>query len=756
MLSLCLASVLVGCWTNEQKPPGEIIRDSYGIPHIFAPTLEGAFFHAGYAVAEDRIWQMELARRSARGKLSEILGRSALASDRDAIRFGYTDEEYEAFFRALDPKTQQVLESYTRGINQRIQDLIQANELPAEFGGNPPQPWTPTDCLAIAVNMVRLFGRGGAGDLRNLLALTYLQGRLKERAIDAFQDLLWENDDSAIPTCPPQDDPFKNRSPFLPAKEEVLRAHISKLPPVNLLELLPAIRMAEQADLREIAAHYGLLYRWGSYAVAISPQKSALGVPLLLSGPQMGFQIPSVVHQMSIACPEYTAVGMDVPGIPGILIGHSDTVAWGLTSGVADTDDVFFVKLNPENPNQYFHQGTWKNFDVWEVTVPVKGEEPAKALREMTVYGPVILKSPSTGVAYVRASTLWKNEVAGLSAMLKIPQARNAKQVHSLALSITANFNLFLAGSNGDIAWFFCGRVPLRSPKVDPRLPAPGDGEHDWQGILPPEQMPYVINPKQGWIANWNNKPVSWWPNHDTPAWGRIFRNELLVKYLRSKEKVSPQDLEYLIKHIATHRIEPEYFLKDLLSCGGIESATPLQKRALSFLRFWDGNFLDGSVAPTLYQAWFQELQKELFQNDYGNFLSPQLFYTAVQPTVVWNALRGRTRMDYLKGRKQSDVLWTAFQKAVSNLEQERGSDPATWTYSASGIYGQKLPRILYDNRGTYLQIVELWQTPRGRYVAPPGVSENPRSPHYSDQHALSANWALTPMLWRREDFKNR
>ncbi|MCL6623840.1 MAG: penicillin acylase family protein, partial [Fimbriimonadales bacterium] len=162
MLSLCLASALVGCWTNEQKPPGEIIRDSYGIPHIFAPTLEGAFFHAGYAVSEDRIWQMELARRSARGKLSEILGRSALASDRDAIRFGYTDEEYEAFFRALDPKTQQVLESYTRGINQRIQDLIQANELPAEFGGKPPHPWTPTDCLAITVTMVRLFGRGSA------------------------------------------------------------------------------------------------------------------------------------------------------------------------------------------------------------------------------------------------------------------------------------------------------------------------------------------------------------------------------------------------------------------------------------------------------------------------------------------------------------------------------------------------------------------------------------------------------------------
>lgn len=754
MLFALLVNVLVGCCFEVQKPSGEIIRDSYGIPHIFSPTLEGAFFYAGYAIAEDRLWQMELARRSAKGRLSEILGRGALASDRDAIRFGYTEEEYEAIFRSLDSRAQKALENYVRGINQRIQEFQEARTLPPSFSEKTPHPWSVTDCLAITVNMVRLFGRGSAGDLRNLLAYTYLQGRLGERALDAFQDLLWQNDDSAIPTCPPQDDPFKGRSPFLITQEEGLRSHVGKLPKVNLLELLPAIRIAEQSDLKEMAATWGLLHKWGSYAVLVSPQKSALGIPFLLSGPQMGFQVPSPVYQMSIACPEYTAVGMSVPGIPGILIGHSNTLAWGLTSGVADTDDVFFVKLNPENPNQYLHKGTWKDFEVLEIDVPIKGESPAKASRELTVYGPVILKSLSTGVAYIRASTLWKNEAAGLSAILQIPQARSAKQVQNLALSITANFNLFIAATNGDIAWFFCGKVPLRSPKVDPRLPAPGDGEHDWQGLLPAEQMPYVINPKQGWIANWNNKPVSWWPNHDTPVWGRIFRNELLVKYLRDKEKISPQDLEQLIKHIAIHRIEPHYFIKDLLACGGASTATSIQKRALNFLRSWDGSFLDGSVAPTVYQAWFQELQRELFQSEYGSFLSPQFFYTAVQPTLVWNALRGRTRLDYLKGRTQSDVLWTAFQKAINTLQQERGNDPATWTYRASSFYGQSLPRIFYDNRGTYLQIVELWQTPRGRFVAPPGVSENPKSPHYSDQHTLAANWAFTPMLWRLEDLK--
>ncbi|MEM4407809.1 MAG: penicillin acylase family protein, partial [Candidatus Caldarchaeum sp.] len=122
MLFALLVNVLVGCCFEVQKPSGEIIRDSYGIPHIFSPTLEGAFFYAGYAIAEDRLWQMELARRSAKGRLSEILGRGALASDRDAIRFGYTEEEYEAIFRSLDSRAQKALENYVRGINQRIQE----------------------------------------------------------------------------------------------------------------------------------------------------------------------------------------------------------------------------------------------------------------------------------------------------------------------------------------------------------------------------------------------------------------------------------------------------------------------------------------------------------------------------------------------------------------------------------------------------------------------------------------------------------
>jgi penicillin amidase len=748
-----LAPVVVAAiFFAPQSPSGEILRGPHGVPHVFAETLDGAFYSAGYAVAQDRLYQMDLSRRSSLGQLAGLTGSSAVASDTSAIKFGYTSEEYAEMFAALPPQARAALASYAQGVTAWIEEAARTGKLPPQYGGAKPRAWDVVDSLAISVNLARQFGRFGAGEIRNLLLTTLVQDKAKGNLAKLVDDFLWQNDPAAIATVSPADDPFKGASPFPRQKAGVLEAHLKLLPKANPLELLPGIRIEEQSDLKEMAAQVGAPYKWGSYCVVVSKERSANGEPILMNGPQMGFAVPSIVHQISISCPQYTAVGMDVPGIPGVLVGHSPKAAWGFTSGVADTDDVFFVKLDPKDSSRYWFHGGWREFQVTEVALPVKGGQPASAKREMSEYGPVIIKSPATGVAYVRKSSIWGQEALNIARILDLPSAASASDFRSIALGLTANMNLFCATASGDSAWFFCGRVPLRSPNADPRFPTPGDGAHDWTGILSPQKMPFVINPKSGLIANWNNKPVSWWPNFDTPVWGRIFRNETLLKALPARP-LSPQDLEAAARTIATGDNEQSYFVPDLLKAAAEVRLPREATEALVYLRGWDGKAYDASVAPALYNAWLDALREDLFTDKLGSLGGPANFRLAAQPTIVWNALHKKTRLDYLEGRSAAEVMRRSFVRAVSNLSKRLGPNPAAWQYAADRIPWKGLPETLYSNRGTYIQIVGFGSGPIGRFVAPPGVSENPDSPSYSDQASLAANWAYFPMLWKRTSF---
>ncbi|MGI8924884.1 MAG: penicillin acylase family protein [Fimbriimonadales bacterium] len=751
-----LLALLAAATVHTVQAEAIVLRDSYGIPHIFAPDVKGAFEQAGYAVAEDRLWQMEMSRRSARGQLSELLGQGAVKGDLEALRFGYTNSEYAAMFAELPEGAKAIFRSYAKGINRRIEQLATSGKLPMAYAGAEPRPWDVTDSLAISVNLIRQFGVGGAGEIRNLLLYTYLRDRLKERTPAAIQDILWQNDSASIPTVADSDNPLKGVSPFPKASEKTLASHLALLPKANLLELLPAIRIEEQVEMKDLAAQLGVPNKWGSYAMVVGKHRSAFGVPILLNGPQMGFSGPSVIHQMSIECPHYTAVGLDVPGMPGVLVGHSPYAAWGLTSGIADTDDIFFVQLNPDNPGKYRHGGAWKDFEVAETSIKVKGAESITAKREVSAYGPVVIKSTSTGVAYVRKSTLWMSEVENSAYALSIPTARTMADFQKISRRLSATFNFFVATTQGDIGWFYCGLMPVRSENVDPRFPTPGTGQFDWSGTIPGDRMPFVINPKNGVIANWNNKPISWWPNLDTPAWGRIFRNEAIVDRLQHRKTISSQNLQEVAREIATNGFEYKHFLPGLLDSLKGQPLNAAELQAKQFLDNWDGTELDGSVQSVIYDGWFNTLQGEIFTPTLGTMLSPTTFRLVVQPTLAWNAIHGKTKIDYLGDKPADEVIVTAFRKAVSALVQRLGADVATWRYRAPRIQWKGPPDVLYNDRGTYTQVVELWDTPRGLFVAPPGVSEDPTSPFFSDQRELAANWAYAPMLWKRSDLPAR
>jgi penicillin amidase len=533
----CLASLVF------QSSANLITRDDYGVPCISAPTLDEAWKAMGYAAAQDRMWQMELSRRLAEGRMAELLGSSYVASDKEVLQTSYTREELQKQIDRLSPTLQNAFAQYVAGVNE----FLGEGNLPPEFAqaGDKPEPWTPVDSAAIGVRLLQYFGRGGAGELRNMALLGYLQSRkqVQGHVLDVVDDFLWQNDPSSPTTVLPEDESPVH--PVFPAvSRAVTEAHIAKLPKLGLFDLLPRLSLAERQKSTLLAERVGAPFHTGSYCMVVNGSRSATGMPSLLSGPQMGFTDPSIVHEVSVSAPGLQTVGMDIPGVPGVVVGHNAHLAWGLTSGVADTDDIVFY---PKTAEGYRYGAESRPFVSISRTLHVKGGDDQTVVQNRTSDGVVILSTPAhgsdSGWVFARETSYWMRELASMDAFVGLWSAATAQEADTAAAQGTMSFNVFFASDKGDIGYRYAGRVPIRAEGLDPRFPTPGGPDYVWRGFVSTPAMPHVINPKGGLLTNWNNKPVSWWPNLDTPVWGRIFRvNE--IRRVLDKPKLNVQDLE--------------------------------------------------------------------------------------------------------------------------------------------------------------------------------------------------------------------
>lgn len=721
----------------------DIPRDAYGVPHIVAPTWERAFHDAGYAVAQDRMWQLENSRRLARGRLAEVFGAQYAASDREVLKGGYTTAEVRAQLDALPTHVRAAYDAYADGVSAYIAYARAAGKLPPGFkaAGYEPEPWSVEDSAAIAIRMGQMFGNGGAGELRNTAVVEYLKGRpVKDKLVDTLDDLLWADDPLAIPTVPPSEDPLAKSPPaFYHATRQDTERHLAALPRASLFELLPGIKFASNESSKIVAESLNVPYKTGSYAVVVGSNRSALGVPLLLSAPQMGFRAPAVVHEMSIEAPGIKATGMDIPGIPGVIIGYTPHMAWGLTSGVADVEDIFTAP--PSGPDGYVVDGQQRPIQVVKQTLRIKGAPDEVIEQRRTETGPILVQTRQA--VYMRKSAFYGREMQAFGAMFDLYGAREPADVRKMAARIPLTFNLFYATTSGHIGYQYCGHVPLRAAGWDPRFPMPLQASTAWRGFVPAEKMPYVVDPKNGLIANWNNKPASWWPNGDTPAWGRVFRNESLLANL-GMPTLDPTSLESAAWTIARTEETASAFMPTIRL--GLRALTLEGARAdaARMLAAYEGRAWDGSHGARIYVRTFDALREELFSTVLGGFLTPDLFKTALQPSLMLRALQGKTKVDYLAGRTSAQVVQAAFQKAFDRLVQESGPDPTRWSFVPSGISVPGLSAVPYGNRGTYIQIIELWKAPAGRNVLPPGVAES--GPHSADQEPLSRAWTYKRM----------
>lgn len=733
MTALLLALVLAA--------PAKVERDAYGVAKISATTFEEGMFLFGKTVAEDRLWQMENSRRVARGRSAELLGNNAVQADKDTLMTGYTDEEYRAMFDALPSRVQTAFTEYAKGVNDTIAERLKAGTLPEGYAQNgiQPEPWTVTDSMAIEVLLSRRFGTGGAGELRNLALYLYLKSQpVKDKVLDVLDDLAWQNDPASIPTALPTDDPLARTHPVFPNFTRAqTQAQLEAMPKVGLLELVPAIRAANGDDSRLIAEKVSAPFETGSYCVVVSPKRSAYGKALLMTAPQMGHSNPSIIHEIALEAPGLQVAGIDVPGIPAVVIGNTPNLSWGLTTGVADIADIVYAtRLNDTTVS---HGTVTRPLTKVTRSIGVKGRDAIKFDVLRTDDGPVIFESKANKVVFSQRMSYWKKEVQSWAGLFDLYNAKTRTDIDSAMDAIAMNMNFFFATTQGETGWRYLGWMPIRQSGFDPRFPMPSKPETDWQGYLKPEQMPHLIDTESGIIANWNNKPSSWWPNLDTPVWGSIFRNEVLLESL-SKPKLTLFDLEKAAWDIARKETDSNSAFRSGFQTAANGSA------AEATMDTFDGWVVQGAVGAALYREAVKELRRELFLKHTGNFTQDSLFERVVQPSVMMKALAGKTKYDFLAGRKAGDVYEAALTKAWSNLATKYGDEPAAWPTPIGVFTVPNGTQVPYSNRGTYIQLNTLTSPPTARSVASPGVTES--GPHSEDQADLARAWLFKP-VWR-------
>lgn len=643
-----------------------IARDAYGVPTITAKAMPGVWFGAGYAQAEDRLAQLELVRRTVEGTLAQLAGSSYLAQDEDVRTFFYTPAELSAQEAALPKITRAELGEFSAGINAYEAKAFAspASEkafVPYEFfilgdllgtkGPYRPAPWRPIDTVAVGDYLAREFGGGGGSELQNLGFVRYLTAELtkkgdKKAATDAqaiFNDTRWINDPNAPTTVPST------------AKLVSLEtAGLSGRTASDLAGTADSLRMLESVSTRAVLTAASalqhdrqtilrtgislkVLSHGGSNAVVVSPRRSLDHHALLWGAPQEGFGTPSVDGEEYLHGPGYDAGGMYITGEPFLLIGRNNKISWTTTSEELVDQRIYVEKVHyTTTPPTYLWKGHWVPMVAIPETIAVQGEAPQSFIVYRTNDGPVFSMDRTGGTAFSMRFASWGREGGSLTGFSQLGGDTNLSQFeHSMSL-VTTLHNFLYADQKGNIAFFGDGLVPIEPPagKLDPRLPALGDGSQQWLGYVPFAKMPRSVNPAQGFLDNWNTKPSAtqyYQQNSGDEYWGTIFRSSTIAQLLQKSTKV---DIAYLegIEHVIgtidngdNTRPAAPYFIPDIVAAyhllvarhaAIVNPAThPDLKKAIATLAVWNDTATLGSPAMSIFMNTLESLERNVCEN---------------------------------------------------------------------------------------------------------------------------------------------
>jgi acyl-homoserine lactone acylase PvdQ len=770
-----------GADIEEEYSPTEgvtIYRDVMGIPHIYADSAENASWGLGYVTAEDRLWESDVLRHAAHGTLSEFVGPDFLPMDILTRREGYTDEEIQEILDSFDDRfgatgtaVQTGLQSFTDGFNAFLDEVrMSPDQCPAEYAAtdNPcplpfPEDWSPVDTLQLAVLQLRVFGETAGGEINNAGLYAHLTKKLgKGLGAKVFEDFMFQNDPSSPTSIARSQGKFPSQSLGSVDKD-------SFAIPDDAVQLAEDVAREEQVRV-DLLADLGMRSP-SSNALLVSAEESKTGNPLEIGAPQVGYAVPSFFMDVDVHAPGIDFRGPAVPGASALIpLGRGRDYAWSLTTGYSDAVDVRIEQLcDPAggepaaDSTGYMFKGECKEMESRDETFIIKPSPASPGPPGMethtfyrTSHGPVFARGAVDGkpVAFVKERFFWKKEIDSIPQFYAWnTKVKDLADFKAAAAKFTMSFNTFYADSE-NIAYFHVGFYPKRTPGVHPALPTWGTGEWEWKGRIPFKTHPQVINPEQGWVANWNNKPAVGWDSYDGIKWGSVQRVNLLQdgmkKVTKGPRKATLADIVNVIREAATRDTRGAYLGPKMLGWAANADGDEKYQEAVSLVADWvkggahrlnadrDEN-MDNGPALAIFDLWYENLVHKVFDDELGteayDLLAPMgapiTDYTPAGGSSFWFDFSA-----YLKNlfdptppvkfaRNYCDVLDTdkaesckslvvkALNEALLKLTQDQGADMSAWAVPAENIVFSALgagsvPEIPWQNRGTHNHVVEV------------------------------------------------
>ena len=663
------------------QQPVEVLRDRWGVPHIYAKTEHDLFFAQGYSAARDRSFQFEMWRRQATGTMAEVLGRRELDRDHGARLFRYRGSMATEMAH-YHPHGVAIIGAFVEGVNAYVD----------EAGGNPALIPVELRMLGITpgrwtTDVVISRHQGLLGNIDEELA----NGRfVAKHGAALLQKIQWYHPGPNAPvlTLDPMIDGAGLDAPIL-ALYDAFRAPMRFQP----TDLKVAYRGEPAAHLR-LAALDSVAdddLRWnqrrdiGSNNWVVSGQHTLSGRALMSNDPHRAIAAPSLRYFVHLNAPGWNVIGGGEPVIPGVSVGHNEYGAWGLTVFGTDGEDLYVYRTNPANPAQYQYRGAWETMRTLTESIPVKGEAPASVTLRYTRHGPVVYQDTARHLAYVVRAAWLEPGGAPYMASLRMDQAKSWEEFRAACnFSNIPGENMVWADIRGNIGWQAVGIAPIR-PRSSGLVPVPGDGRFDWAGYLPIIQKPHAYNPPEGYIATANNNLTSeMYPFRNAIGWSWAdpYRWARISEVLGSGRRVSMMDMMRLqtdYTSIAARSLVP------LLA--SLPAADPATERARQALLAWDNVLDKNSVPAGIYEAWFRALTNQVTDAVVPAAARSMARGIPTKRIIEWLTAPGGD-FGYNPGARRDSILLSSLNAAVADLTKRYGADMSGWAW---GQYHQAM-----------------------------------------------------------------
>ncbi|HEV8534998.1 MAG TPA: penicillin acylase family protein [Candidatus Limnocylindria bacterium] len=733
----------------EQR--AEVLRDEHGVPHIYAQTAHDLFYLQGYVTAQDRLFQMDLYRRAGAGRLAEVLGEPALDSDRYMRTIGLA-RVAAGELPLVREDTRAALVAYADGVNKFLEQ--HGESLPIEFLvlGYRPAKWTAVDSIVVA----KLQAYDAATNYRQELLRANLALRFGTEVLATLMP------DPATRSAAVDASAWAAVAPLLSA----------------------GIGSPGEAALRAVLPAAGL--GAGSNCWALSGPKTASGKPILAGDTHLAVRNPSIWYEIGLEGAGYKLVGFSFAGIPAIVIGHNDRIAWSLTYAYTDTQDLFVERQDPADPRRYEYRGAFEPATFIREVIGVKGRsDPVVVDVAITRHGPIItpiLKDQAAPLA-LRWTAL--DPARLLDFVFELARARSWAEFRAAAADFTgAAVSACYADVDGHIGYQLIGRLPAR--KGDGQMPVPGwTGEYDWSGLLAADANPSVSDPPAGMIVNANDRPTQ-----DPRGvgyvgeWDPAFR----ATYISQRLAAIPKADLAAMRALQTDFTSPPVarFREAILSA---TTGTDLGREAQAVVRSWDGRLGADSPGAAVYETWFVGMCESVFKDKLGDALYREyaddgrmgfaLYQLIGRPSDPWFAELGDAAV-----RGRDAIAGRALDEAARDLAARFGPDPKAWRwgdvhtitfkhplaigplalllnigplkrpgdgYSVNNQAYSLVDPFAVDTHPSQRMIADLSDLDAALSVTPEGQSGQPGSKFWGDQAPLWAAGDYKPMRFSRE-----